>query len=54
MRIDQELYSLRSKITTLEHEIEDRDSEIRRLNIDIDAVRHQPIPQSATSEEEVQ
>jgi predicted nucleic acid-binding Zn-ribbon protein len=54
MRIDQELYTLRSKISLLEHEIEDRDATIRRLEIDIDAVRNAPAPEPATSEEEVQ
>jgi predicted nucleic acid-binding Zn-ribbon protein len=54
MRVDQEMYSLRSKISLLEHEIEDRDSEIRRLHIELDAVSNRPAPEPATSEEEVQ
>lgn len=54
MRIDQEMYQLRNKISSLEHDVEDKDSEIRRLQIDIDAMRHQPAPEASTSEEEVQ
>lgn len=54
MKIDQEMYGLKSKISLLEHEIEDRDSEIRRLHIELDAVSNRPAPEPATSEEEVQ
>jgi chromosome segregation ATPase len=54
MRIDQELYSFRNKITILEHEVEDKDSDIRRLHIELDSVRHQPVTEPAFSEEEVQ
>ena len=40
--IDQEFFMLKNKIGQLEHEIEDKESEIRRVQIDLDMTRNAP------------
>jgi chromosome segregation ATPase len=54
IRIDQELFMLKNKIGQLEHEIEDKESEIRRVQIELDITRNAPPTAPLISEEEVQ